>query len=175
MSASGASALVSVVHWPARAARSSRTAGKPQPQVGLGHRGKPDPLDQVRKLTGRLADPGHINAMRSDTGVLIECRRAAPQQRDGSATVAASGMSEPDGKLGEPLPKVALVGRGRFPCQLEYFVRMEWPASVDQVLRLRQRVARSQAQLVGRRGLAARGSVERPAKPVSWPGIPRPA
>lgn len=59
---------------------------------------------------------------------------AAPQQRHGTASIAAAGMGHAYGQLGQALPEVAFGGRCGLPGGLQYLVRVKRAASGQQFI-----------------------------------------
>jgi signal transduction histidine kinase len=60
--------------------------------------------------------------------------------------IAPQRMREPDGELRETLPQIPLVRRRGFPRSLEYLVRLERVAPVEQALRFAERLGRAEGE-----------------------------
>jgi hypothetical protein len=84
----------------------------------------------------------NVDAVRAVATIALESAGAATQQRGRAACVTASSMREPDRKLRQALPEIALVVRCGLPDRLEHLMGVKWLSGVQQALRLRKREVR---------------------------------
>lgn len=99
----------------------------------------------------------------------------AAQQGGRAAGVATREMGQPDGELGQALPQGALAGVRGLPRGLEHLVGMERPAGVEQALRLEERLARGEDEIVRDARDAGRPARERTTQTVPRAVVARPA
>jgi hypothetical protein len=114
-----------------------------------------------------------IDAVWPGFGIASDPVSATPEQGRGSDIVPTQGMGEPDGKLCEPLPEVALVDGSCLPGGLEDLMGMEGTAFVQQALSFAQALVRRKDKLVRHARNSGVSTRKRPAKRITGPGIAR--
>ena len=117
----------------------------------------------------------HVYVVRRRRRIVGDPVASAPQQGGRAGVVAAQGMRQRDGELGQALPQFAFGLGRRFPAAFENLVRVEGHAVVEQALGFVERGLRRQRQAVGHARDAGRATGQRTSEAVARAGVERPA
>jgi hypothetical protein len=93
--------------------------------------------------------PVDIDAMTSGAAHTVEVVCGPRQDARRSSAIPSLNMSDAHCELCQPLPHPALVIGGVLPRCLEHLVGVERQPSVEQLLRVCERIGRGQVQIVG--------------------------
>ena len=89
------------------------------------------------------------DAMTSGAAHFVEVVGRPCQDARRSSHIPALNMSDADGELSQPLPHIALVVGCVLPRRFEHLMCVERQPTVQQVLRIGERIGRGQIQIVG--------------------------
>src|SRR3954452_4961733 len=101
-------------------------------ELRYGRRGWPVELSNGRPGPGD--QPGHVDPVRRMPGERGNSVATPAEEFSGAADIAALGVGQPDGQLGQPPPQFPLGRRGRLPPGLEDLVGGERPPLIEQRL-----------------------------------------
>ena len=122
-------------------------------------------------MAGEAGDVQSVRRLAS-VGIYPVC--AAAQQRHRALRVAPLHVGQADRELGQSLPQLAMLPRSGLPYCLEYLVRVEGVAIVDQPLGLPDRVVRAEHDILSNPLNPSRTVRQRPAQAVSGTGVAGP-